>query len=53
MPTLLHINVSPRGNYSISRQLGAAAVQAWQKSNLCSPFVRTLPRFAAFPVTFL
>jgi FMN-dependent NADH-azoreductase len=33
MSTLLHINVSPRGSHSISRQLGTAAVQAWQKSN--------------------
>lgn len=33
MATLLHINVSPRGNYSISRQLGSAAVQAWKKRN--------------------
>ena len=33
MPTLLHINVSPRGNYSISRQLANAAVQAWKERN--------------------
>lgn len=33
MATLLHINVSPRKNYSISRQLGNAAVQAWKKKN--------------------
>jgi FMN-dependent NADH-azoreductase len=33
MATLLHINVSPRGNYSISRQLGSAAVQAWKERN--------------------
>jgi FMN-dependent NADH-azoreductase len=33
MATLLHINVSPRGTYSISRQLGDAAVQAWKKRN--------------------
>ena len=33
MATLLHINVSPRGNYSISRQLGSAAVQAWKEGN--------------------
>lgn len=33
MATLLHINVSPRGNYSISRQLGNAAVQAWKERN--------------------
>jgi FMN-dependent NADH-azoreductase len=33
MATLLHINVSPRGNYSISRQLGNAAVQTWKERN--------------------
>lgn len=33
MATLLHINVSPRGNYSISRRLGNAAVQAWKDRN--------------------
>ncbi len=30
MPTLLHIDVSPRGDYSISRQVSAAAVKAWR-----------------------
>src|SRR5438445_2863993 len=33
MATLLYINVSPRGDYSISRQLGNAVVQAWKKKN--------------------
>jgi len=33
MATLLHINVSPRGNHSISRQLSSAAVQAWKERN--------------------
>ncbi len=33
MPTLLHITVSPRGNHSISRQLGAAAVHEWREHN--------------------
>lgn len=33
MATLLHINVSPRGSYSISRQLSNAAVQAWKERN--------------------
>ena len=33
MATLLHINVSPRGNYSISRQLGNAAIKAWKERN--------------------
>ena len=33
MPTLLHITVSPRGNHSISRQLGAAAAREWKERN--------------------
>ena len=33
MPTLLHISVSPRGNYSISRRLSEAAVEAWKERN--------------------
>ena len=33
MPQLLHINVSPRGDYSISRQLSAAAVKEWKAKN--------------------
>jgi FMN-dependent NADH-azoreductase len=33
MATLLHISVSPRGSYSISRQLGDAAVEAWKARN--------------------
>lgn len=33
MATLLYITVSPRGDHSISRQLGTAAVQAWKKKN--------------------
>jgi FMN-dependent NADH-azoreductase len=30
MPTLLHLDASPRGDFSISRQLSAAAVAAWK-----------------------
>jgi FMN-dependent NADH-azoreductase len=30
MPTLLHIDASPRGAYSISRQLSAAFADAWK-----------------------
>ena len=30
MSTLLHLDASPRGDYSISRQLSAAAVAAWK-----------------------
>ncbi len=33
MPTLLHIDVSSRGDYSISRKLTKAFVEAWQKKN--------------------
>ena len=33
MATLLHISVSPRGSYSISRRLSDAAVQAWKDRN--------------------
>jgi FMN-dependent NADH-azoreductase len=33
MPTLLRISVSPRGSYSISRQLSDAAVEAWKERN--------------------
>lgn len=33
MPTLLHLDASPRGNHSISRQLSHAAVTAWKSKN--------------------
>src|SRR5579864_4888762 len=33
MPALLHITVSPRGDHSLSRQLGAAAVREWNEHN--------------------
>ena len=33
MPTLLHIDASPRGNFSISRQLSSAAVELWKRKN--------------------
>lgn len=33
MPTLLHITVSPRENYSISRQVGYAGVELWKSRN--------------------
>jgi FMN-dependent NADH-azoreductase len=33
MPTLLHLDASPRGQYSISRQLSACAVNAWKRKN--------------------
>ncbi len=33
MRTLLHIDVSPRGNYSVSRNLSAAFVEEWKAKN--------------------
>ena len=33
MPTLLHLDASPRGDFSISRQLSAAAVAAWKEKH--------------------
>jgi FMN-dependent NADH-azoreductase len=33
VPTLLHVDDSPRGGLSISRQLSAAAVAAWRNNN--------------------
>lgn len=51
MATLLHINVSPRGSYSVSRQLSHAAVQAWKERN---PGGRVIERdLAKAPLTFV
>jgi FMN-dependent NADH-azoreductase len=51
MPTLLYITISPRGDYSISRQLGHAAVQAWKARN---PGDRVIERdLAKTPLTFV
>lgn len=51
MPTLLHIKVSPRGDYSISRQLGNAAVEAWKRKN---PGGRIIERdLSKTPLTFV
>jgi FMN-dependent NADH-azoreductase len=51
MPTLLHISVSPRGNDSISRRLGDAAVEAWKVRN---PGGRVIERdLAKTPLTFV
>ncbi len=33
MPTLLHIDVSPRGDHSISRKLSKAFAEAWKQKN--------------------
>jgi FMN-dependent NADH-azoreductase len=51
MPTLLYISISPRGDYSISRQLGNAAVEAWKARN---PEGRVIERdLAKTPLTFV
>jgi FMN-dependent NADH-azoreductase len=51
MPTLLYISTSPRGDYSISRQLGNAAVDAWKARN---PEGRVIERgLARTPLTFI
>jgi FMN-dependent NADH-azoreductase len=51
MPTLLHINVSPRGSHSISRQLSDAAVTEWKAKN---PGGRVVERdLAQTPLTFV
>src|SRR6267142_4982622 len=33
MKTLLHLNSSPRGNYSVSRKLSSEVVAAWKATN--------------------
>ena len=51
MPTLLYISISPRGDYSISRQLGNAAVEAWKARN---PKGRVIERdLTRTPLTFV
>jgi FMN-dependent NADH-azoreductase len=51
MPTLLYISSSPRGDYSISRQLGNAAVEAWKARN---PKGRIIERdLTRTPLTFV
>jgi FMN-dependent NADH-azoreductase len=51
MPTLLYISISPRGDYSISRQLGNAALEAWKARN---PEGRIIERdLAKTPLTFV
>jgi len=51
MPTLLYLSISPRGDYSISRQLGNAAVEAWKARN---PEGRVIERdLARTPLTFV
>jgi len=51
MATLLYISVSPRGNYSISRKIGDAAVSSWKAKN---PNGRVVERdLAKTPLTFV
>ena len=51
MATLLYISVSPRGNYSISRKIGDAAVSSWKAKN---PNGRVIERdLAKTPLTFV
>ena len=51
MATLLYISVSPRGNYSISKRLGDAAVSSWKAKN---PEGRIIERdLATTPLTFV
>ncbi len=51
MPVLLHINVSPRGGYSVSRQLGDAAASEWKAKN---PEGRVIERdLSTTPLTFV
>jgi FMN-dependent NADH-azoreductase len=51
MPTLLYISTSPRADYSISRQLGNAAVDAWKARN---PEGRIIERdLTRTPLTFI
>jgi FMN-dependent NADH-azoreductase len=33
MPTLLHLDASPRGDHSISRQLSSSAVSSWKRKH--------------------
>ena len=40
MPTLLHIDASPRGDYSISRKLSAAFVESWKQANPDGKIIR-------------
>lgn len=51
MPTLLRIDVSPRGKYSVSRQLSDAAVRAWKAKH---PDGHVIERdLARTPLTFV
>jgi FMN-dependent NADH-azoreductase len=42
MPTLLKIDVSPRGDYSVSRKLGQTFAEEWQKTHQGTIVVRDL-----------
>lgn len=40
MSTLLHIDASPRGDYSISRKLSSAFVESWKKAHTGGKVIR-------------
>ena len=40
MPTLLHIDASPRGDYSISRKVSTAFVESWKKKHADGKVIR-------------
>ena len=44
MPTLLKIDVSPRGDYSVSRKLGHTFAEEWQKTHNGTITVRDLTK---------
>ena len=44
MPTLLKIDVSPRGDYSVSRKLGATFATEWQKTHAGTVTTRDLAK---------
>jgi FMN-dependent NADH-azoreductase len=53
MPTLLRIDVSPRGDYSISKRLADAATAAWQQKNPDGAIVTRNLSHAPLPVVDL
>jgi FMN-dependent NADH-azoreductase len=53
MPTLLRIDVSPRGDYSVSKRLADAAVTVWQQKNPHGTVVTRNLSHAPLPVVDL
>jgi FMN-dependent NADH-azoreductase len=54
MSTLFYISIGPRGDYSISRQLGNAAVEAWKARNPKGRVVERVERdLTRTPLTFV